>query len=263
MKLEKAEVTALVEQAPRRLKDLFDISTQDIDINKISFEYTVVEIIREWLHYKDFILQHFWKLPDGAVSLSDGKTEGRLPAFPDKMIFIRNLKIETPVPKPSSPVRWHLNRQLIQELKPEINTTLQNNSKVLINRKVKADSVRSIMAKDNTFFSPRVLMHTATASPELSKAPLTKVVLKSNDIKKKPAVPHNTTLQPLFLKAGFAAVSKRATANTVNVASPVDGPVKAQDTTATEKDQQGMELLAFICKKVPVCPSPDIRLKWD
>ncbi|MCO5238307.1 MAG: hypothetical protein M9904_14015 [Chitinophagaceae bacterium] len=263
MKLEKAEVTALVEQAPRRLKDLFDISTQDIDINKISFEYTVVEIIREWLHYKDFLLQHFWKLPDGAVSLSDGKTEGRLPAFPDKMIFIRNLKIETPVPKPSSPVRWHLNRQLIQELKPEINTTLQNNSKVLINRKVKADSVRSIMAKDNTFFSPRVLMHTATASPELSKAPLTKVVLKSNDIKKKPAVPHNTTLQPLFLKAGFAAVSKRATANTVNVASPVDGPVKAQDTTATEKDQQGMELLAFICKKVPVCPSPDIRLKWD
>lgn len=259
MSLDRSEVNTLVQQAPQRLKDLFDIDNRQIDINKVSFEYIVVTIVREWLHYKDFLLQRFWKLPENTAPLSDGAGKGKLPAFPEKMIFVRNMRIEKPKGLPATTGKFHLTAQLFQNLKPQVNKTLQKNINVIDHRKVKVDTIKRLMVKDTTFFTPRVLMHT-TAKPSVVKMPLVSLALKPTLIKKEPVAPPKQMIKPLFLKANFLPIIAKPVASPINVTTPV---THAADSGITVTEQKEMELLAFICSKVPPCPSPDQGLNWS
>lgn len=262
MSLDRSEVNTLVQQAPQRLKDLFNIDTRQVDINKVSFEYIVVTIVREWLHYKDFLLQRFWKLPTDAASLSDGAGNGKLPAFPEKMIFVRNMKIETPKGLPTTASKFHLTTQLFKNLKPQVNINLQKNIKVIDHRRVKADTIKRLMVKDTTFFTPKVLMHTS-AKPSVVKMPMAATFLKPALIEKKPAAQPKMVMKPLFLKAQYLPIKPIMAKPLLYGIKQAPGVSHTADPGITVTEKKEMELLAFICSKVPPCPSPDLNLNWS
>ncbi|WP_316743260.1 hypothetical protein [Pedobacter antarcticus] len=241
--LDKSEVQSLVKQAPERLKNLYEINDEHIDINTVRFEYTVVDIIREWLHYNDFLLQPFWKLPAASPPLSDGIGGGNLPAFPQKIIFVRKLSVETQSTVPAEPGGTkRLFDFLFQKLKPAVKTTLLiqtdlltkkrneqlfKTKEILLKERTVPDESRLIRGKKITF-NPRFMQTTRLAKPTISrfyKAQWSPKVFASAGIK----IPEIITPAP---------------------------PVTI--TTGSE-----IELLAFICNKVPGCPAPDPTLSWD
>lgn len=258
MGLNKAEINSLVHQAPQRLKNLFDMNDQDVDINNISFEYIIVEIVREWLHYKDFLLQRFWKQPSGQLPLSDGNGKGKLTAFPEKIILVRNVKIETLSGKPAAAgQKWPLSTQLFQKLKPQVLNVLQQKDNIIEKRKVDMPQLRTILQKDTAFSAKTIaqikpaITTTALLSTAPSSTPLS--ALSSSAVR---FAPKTVQLSSAFHKpAATAFVAKPAlSVFTGSPTAPTPGAI-------TENKE--MEILGFICRKVPFCANPDLSLNWD
>jgi hypothetical protein len=265
LSLDKSEVNALMQQAPQRLKNLFEIDTKDVDMNKISFEYIVVSIVRDWLHYKDFLLQRFWKFSDMEKSLSDGTGNGPLPAFPEKMIFVRNLKIERPGHQPAETNGKSSNflTQLFQKLKPQVVDTQLRRTAIIDSRKIDTVKMKMmVLEKEKAIAKP--VIHGATMMP-LPVIPINAIISsaalsgKPSEIKKKPVM---ATIQPMLYKAELTTTFRKPldpvmkfSRHHTALTSPGSKPV------VTEHKE--MELLAFLCRKVPPCPLPDPQLKWD
>lgn len=230
--LDKSEVQSLVSQAPERLKNLYEIDDEHININTVRFEYTVVDIIREWLHYNDFLLQPFWKLPAASPPLSDGIGGGKLPAFPQKIIFVRKLSVEIQNTVPADPGGTkRVFDFLFQKLKPAVKTTMLVQTDLLTKKR-----------SDQLFKTKQVLLKERIVPDESRLTSKQKI-----------------TFNPRFM-------------NTANLAKPVlsrfyrpqwlpKSTVPAPSSTITTSSE--IELLAFICNKVPGCPAPDPTLSWD
>jgi hypothetical protein len=263
LSLDQSEVQSLVSKAPASLKDLFEVADNNIDINKLSVEYTVVEIIREWLHYSDFLLQRFWKLPDGIAPLADGSGSGRLPAFPQKMIFVRNLKVEMKqaVVEPQGTKKGLLDL-IFRKLKPAFQTNmLLKNTEVLKLRNDRHFKTKELLLKKNLIDAS-----STSAAPALNPVFHASVI---NMIKVNPRVTPSTminlktTEQPVvkarvsrFYKASWSPKAF----STFNAQPDV---VATPAPSATVISTPEMELLAFICNQLPQCPSPDLQLNWE
>ncbi len=266
MTLDKAEVKSLVEQAPKRLKDLFSIDTQGIDMTKVSFEYIVVEFVRGWLHYKDFLMQHFWKLADKKTPLSDGTGKGTLPAFADKMIFVRNLRIEAPRRSQTTTNQEHLTAQLFLKLKPQVALNLQKNTTTIRNRKVDHRMAKKVMENNRSLISPKIFLTHMTTLP---------VIKTSAPGNKKPEAAKKTItatmktgqpmlIHPMLYKANLTTLFRKPLKPVLKTPVLHTAPATtSSEGNATEvTEHKGMELLAFICRKVPKCPAPDPELTW-
>ncbi len=258
LSLDKAEVTLLVQKASPRLKHIFDMGDQNIDINNISFEYIVVDIVREWLHYKDFLLQRFWKQPDNQTPLSDGNGKGKLPALPEKIIFIRNVKIEAQTKAEPQVIKWNLISQLFQKVNPTIRDQEQEKMKRFENRKIATPFLRAALQKDSVFSSkPLSEIKPATTQKLMPHpSPVTRVGSSSLMLKK-------ATSPPMMLRVAY----QRSLISS-NAIKPVRGFIMSGSSSHTTAPSQvtelkGMELLGFICQKVPLCANPDLSLKWD
>ena len=133
--LNKAEIGGLLGKAPAKLQQLFDISSTR-NLENLTVEYVVVELQRSWFHYDDFLLQRFWRLPETEAVLSDQQGRGQLPAFPHKLILVRNVKVTswtTPaiaVPPPSGPA-WRLGPELFANVRPRVALELQDKAATL------------------------------------------------------------------------------------------------------------------------------------
>lgn len=257
MSLNKAEINTLVQKAPQRLKDLFDMNDQHVDINNVSFEYIVVDIVREWLHYKDFVLQRFWKQPPGQSSLSDGNGEGKLPAFPEKIIFVRNVKIETPPGTPTTHgLIWKLTTQLFQKLKPQVVNQLQQKNNTIERRKVNQPQLRVALQKDVVFSAKTIAeIKPAVATSALLRSAPSATSASTLSLSTTRSI-HPAMLRSAFLKPATASFAVKSTHGITTVGTTVPAA-----STITEHKE--MELLGFICLKVPLCADPDPQLKWD
>ncbi|GAB1404047.1 hypothetical protein MASR1M74_12250 [Lentimicrobium sp.] len=264
MSIDKSEINALMQQASDRLKVLFNTNNTNQAINHISFEYTVVSILRPWLHYKDFLLQGFWKFDDNSKILSDGEGNGLLPAFPEKMIFVRNLRIEKPEQKPEkSGSFWE---QLFQKLKPNIAETQLRRTAIIDDRKIKSGKLIMTMLEQekpvlSAFTSKTVLNKTGSTrlKKNLSKAASLPLYAKPAEVDTNALL---ATIQPTLYKAGTRLdfekdLNPQVEFNRLHTKSLL----KKTRTKITE--QKEMELLAFLCRIVPPCPSPDSQFKWD
>lgn len=273
MSLDKSEVNSLVQQAPQRLKNLFSIDTQEIDIKKVSFEYIVVEIVRNWLHYKDFLLQNFWKFADNEKFLSDGTGKGSLPAFADKMIFVRNLRIEAPRRMQITPNKEEpLTAQLFLKLKPLVALNQQKNTATIRNRKVDHRMAKEVMKNDRSFINPKIFLKPITALPVIktsvvgNKKPVAaKIPVTVTAKTVQPMLIRPMLISPMLYKANLTTQFRRPIRPVLKTpvlhAAPATASSGANATEVTE--QKGMELLAFICRKVPPCPAPGLGLAWD
>lgn len=250
MNLDKSEVNSLVQQAPGRLKDLFDMDDPSVDIDEITFEYNVVQIVREWFHYADFLLQHYWKQAADKQIISDGSGQGSLPSFPEKLIFIRNVKIKSAAGKPEPPHDWKLTTNMFLKLKPNVQNQFRQKSQIISQRRGQMKVLKTILQKDTVFsrkkasqIKPSLFLRTEpTLVSDLQVAP---------GIKKK--------VQPIMLRAVFKQPIKKAGINVHMLDTPIK-PASASGSTVTEI--KNMELLGFICRKVPLCPDPDQHLQW-
>lgn len=261
LSLDKSEVKMLMQKAPQRLKDLFDIDTMEVDVNRISFEYIVVNIVRDWLHYKDFLLQRFWKLSDAAEPLSDGMGNGVLPAFPEKMIFVRNLRIESPRRQFKAKVAANpqLVTQLFQKLKPNIAKDQQVQTAIIKRRRVDPVKTKMMLEKYREASKPKVMMH---ALPVIGitaiMAPLPSG--KTSEVSKKPILP---VAQTMSYKANLTTIFRKPLKPGLTYTDFRHNPPTAEESSEEVTEHKNMELLAFICRKVPPCPMPDPQLKWD
>ena len=101
--LSRAEIANLVALAPAELRARLD-PTQQLDVDRIAFEYTSVEVTRPWAP-TDILSATFWKLPPTARALSDGAPtpSGRLTASITGIVFARNIQSVAAAPPPSQP----------------------------------------------------------------------------------------------------------------------------------------------------------------
>ncbi|GAO43552.1 hypothetical protein [Flavihumibacter petaseus] len=241
--LDKMEVASLYEKAPANLKEVFQVSDGEPEIQHIGFEYAVVTIVREWFPLKEFFQQRFWKLPDGETVISDGNGNGLVPAYPDKMIFVRNVAIQYAKPVQPSAATGNLTAQLFVKLNPQVSFQAKTKSDQLLGRRMKMATLRA-----------------GAAAPAESAAPVMPVadsagrVLSMHLAGDKPAVARKFSAS-LFKAGGFRKF-------TDVVVKPPPPPTPPPVPGNTELKYPAMELLAFICKKMPLCPDPDTALDW-
>jgi hypothetical protein len=102
--LSRAEITNLVALAPPELRARLD-PTQQLDVDRISFEYTSAQVTRPWGPPADMFSAKFWKLPRTARALSDGAPapSGRLTALISGIVFARNIQTVAATPPPPTP----------------------------------------------------------------------------------------------------------------------------------------------------------------
>ncbi|MCU0384558.1 MAG: hypothetical protein MUE38_00930 [Flavihumibacter sp.] len=223
LSLDKMEVAALYEKAPEALKRLFEKGDNEPEIRKISFEYAVVSLVREWFPYKEFFQQRFWKLPEGETVISDGNGKGRIPAFPEKLIFVRNLVINFETPVQPAAIK-NLSSELFFRLEPQVKLQLKAKSAGLVEKRLK---LRSVTTADPVIAKP------------IGKRRFSSALFKTTDFRK------------------FTEI-------TVNPPTPPDLPTPPVNPAgSTEIKSPAMELLAFVCRKMPLCPNPDPNLDWS
>jgi hypothetical protein len=92
MTLDAKEVKDLLDKAPASMKNLIN---KQLEVKTLEFEYTEVNIIREWLD-DAFFAKRFWKFTDNSVISSGGENPvGLMPALPMSILFARIKKVET------------------------------------------------------------------------------------------------------------------------------------------------------------------------
>ena len=221
--LDKMEVASLYEKAPARLKGIFETEETGPEVQHIEFEYAVVSIVRDWFPFKEFFQQRFWKLPEDQPLVSDGNGKGLIPAFPEKMIFIRNVLIRYERPVAPAQEGKNLTAHIFQKLNP--NMKLQVNSKAgrILERRIKPGAIREVHTEVKT-----------AATPAISRK---------------------------FSASLFKAAHTRKFID--QLVKPVPVPPPPPSPVITEEKYEPMELLAFICRKMPLCPNPDPSLDWS
>jgi len=282
LSLDKAEVIGLLQRAPARLRQLFDLDTA-VDIENMTLDYAVVDIVRDWFHFKDFLLQRYWQLPAARGSLSNGLGQGKLPSFPEKMIFVRNLRIvsqSTSAP-PTLPSKFH--KLLFGNVKTSLASVLQNKIQLFQTR----DNRNKILIKTATDLAARKGRPLAVTKPDTLGS---RFNFQGKPLMVRPTAQTTLMAQPMValrndkLFTGTVAkpaasplMAARATAVAPGVMATripprVFDPRLTTATTATAPppqpqmqvtEQKEMELLGFICRVVPLCPNPDPQLQWS
>ncbi|KYP14137.1 hypothetical protein [Flavihumibacter sp. CACIAM 22H1] len=223
LSLDKMEVAALYEKAPEALKRLFEKGDSEPEIRRISFEYAVVTIVRDWFPFKEFFQQRFWKLPAGEAVIADGNGGGLIPSFPEKLIFVRNLVISFETLVQPAAVK-NLSSELFFRLEPQVKRQLKAKSAVLFEKR--------LSLRRSTLAAPVVATDVPVATRRFSSA--------------------------LFKTADFRKFS-----GSVVKPPPVPPTPPVSTAGSTEIKSPEMELLAFICRKMPLCPNPDPNLDWS
>jgi hypothetical protein len=226
MTLTEAEIAKLAETADPLLRQSFG-SSAGSDIVRLQFEYRSAKLERGWLP-KDLFTSRFWRLPDGAAMVSDGQSlsAGLCPAFAVAVVFARNVTVDRRGGS-GPPTRLHVRPGALLEAMPLSQMTL---------------STIAIAPSE------------AIATPKPDFVTLNRDALV-RDHRKKPT-------GPAFGRTRRFRLGQVLTAHPLTVAIP-PATVTPAPTTTTDAVSPDVSILAFICKRVPLSPSPDPSLHWS
>lgn len=261
--LSKAEIVALAAQAPAELSARFGSGQADDTIERLSFEYNKVVLVRPWLK-TDFFMARTWKLPTNAV-LSDGNrpSRGLLPAYTSSLIVVRNIRVTRLKTAAAT-------RPLVIPIlsKMQMGTfVVRNQSPPIV-----AKPQPKVMLQPGVFklFKPLAQHddpnHSVAAADVLARVP----------------VQHLQMQQATYLRSTIATpvLTELKTVRPLNVIKPIwAGPIwggvhPATPVTPTtpatpppqmveEKfDFDGVVIVAFECTRLPKSPDPDLSLPW-
>lgn len=260
--LMKEEMNTLVHNAPVELKNIFAAGEETGDIESVSLEYNNVVVIRPW--YKpEFFASRYWKLPDDTV-VSDGNVpcSGKIPTYITSMIVARNINVtRKKTTGPKLLVLPIFSRIPIQTLK--ISDTMKPVSPIVPPR-IEPDVM------------PKRLPAAIIARPVAPmivrdhRTPLAKTSFFLSRME--PVSPHLAAVpQEAALNIQLQEKSKYVNAKYIGTTiktpiliippKPPDSP-PAEEVITETSTFDGVVVLAYVCKRVPKSPNPDITLQW-
>lgn len=283
--LTKEEVDTLVASAPADLKAMFPAGAADEGLVSIALEYNNVVVIRPWFH-PEFFESRCWQLADHRV-VSDGATprQGSIPAYVTSMVVIRNLSITRKASAQGQPVALPIiDPRALRELAFRKAPTLDTSKLRLQSGAALRD--RAVMSRAQTPSVASGAGATARAAAVTKSAAVMKgaaamkgvAAMKGAAMTKGPAEISRSTalgdraamldvlsrMQPSqrtqFIRAKYSGTTIES--------PPVYVPPRQAETpppsgTVTEPYTfPGVAVLAFVCKRVPKAPNPDVGLNW-
>ncbi len=276
--LTKEEIASLVQNASVELKGLFNASQGSDDIESCSLEYNNVVVIRPW--YKpEFFASRYWKMSEDVV-ISDGNLprKGKIPAYITSMVVVRNIKVTRKKKAGSDPLILQ-----IFSITP-IQTLKMSRTPVTIKSRLASDvaPVRAgveIGPKTVSRFSvaeaaPRSF-RTMTATTAIRDKPFSSPSFKSSLLMSSLKQPLTQPVDPqatlnIKLKEKKSYVSEKYIGMTIKTPFSPILPTSVELSGASANDlitetynMDGVAVLAFVCKRVPMSPDPDNTLAWN
>lgn len=276
--LDSTTIEALVAQAPAELKERFNVGSAKTNIDSMNLEFSMGLLNRHWFN-RDVLHSRFWRLPDGSKVLSDGgaPADGDCPSYVSGVVFARHVTVKEKPPGQSSgsstnppttqlPLRpvgpLHLEfsqltvgRPVATRINPELLQTIQpvRLKPVTTRPGSRGARVRTPVMATATLARPSVMAARPLATLRPARPGINPALVRPL-----PGIqvrPNNVALRQL---------AKQRTFRRLEIARPVPGsgvrPPPPPPPPESNPDE--IQILAFICKRVPKCPDPDSSLAW-
>jgi len=248
--LYNSEIRSLCETAPPELKGLYAGDDSGEDIQSISFEYSIVSLVRPWFS-EDFLRSQGFKFHDDVVrQISDGQVpaNGVIPAYISKLISIRKVRYKISREKPpTKPVTMQI-------------LSLQPLSKFKI-KDIPMEKRHFALRKETPAVAvqPARRLHMAVAMrPMLFRAAgVAAIQPKEGDTEEIRIKKKDKVLGDWRRKHIAVAIDRKRF-------DIKEGTLAAKDDTSEiiEESFDGIRIVAFECKRVGLSPNPDPTLDW-
>jgi hypothetical protein len=246
----KNEISTLVQDSPVELSGIFPGTQAATGIEYVSLEYNNVVIMRPWFK-PEFFESRFWNLPDGSQIVSDGLTprKGRLPCYITSMIVARNVSVTRR--KAVGSVRFSFSI-----LKPNVQLQQLMVKRIMTPKLQPAVTINPLKNLPNT-------------TGRINDLNAMRVLMKDTVVRRGSFVTLSN-LQKTTLTANVKAkyLDVKSAGTTIK-AIPLKIPTKplSPDTELSELVTEkysfdGVYVLAYVCKRVPKSPNPDLSLPW-
>jgi hypothetical protein len=248
-KLTADAVKALLDQAPGEMRSRLGVDNIDPTLDYLTFEYSTAKIQRHWWQ-SNVLESSFWRFSDPSKVLSDGMTPavGDCTAYVTAVVFVRNVTIVKKAIVPTKPfIIDHIKfpiQEIVTEMKIIDALVAPNQGEVRDHRQVESN-VNSFMAR----MMPIATEQDAPVAPNIVQPLMNPMDFNINQA---PSLKNQALFQALK-----GATFTRLDAQTTG-AEIIQGKMRLSSDTDSP-----IEILAFICQKVPRCPDPDPTLPWE
>ena len=256
-----ADIPNLVAQAPPELKSLFTSDAGTSVIKSVSFEFCSVAVERPWFSQDVFSAQ-FWRFRDASVQISDGADPptGTWPAFVNAVVFARNITVVTETTTPAPPVQTFqpIPVTILKPVQPPVVRPLP----ISIQPRFPPHpiypgggngGIRPVIHP-----GPHPVMMAMGVRPVLPIAqPPVQATATDQPTPGRPDLMLDEPVRQRLMMLNFNQIHSPPVAPTPNTPSTT--------TTSTQCTSSGaaVSILAFICKRIPLCPNPDLSLQWS
>lgn len=271
----------------------------DLEVIRLSVELIQIPIIRSWFNPSVF-QSGFWQWADGRQALSDGQDppKGSLPAYTTSVIFARNLEVEL---KPNSEKNAQVISKLqsgklmllgplpLRRIPPQVDprSVTKLNASTLSMRQANPELLKQVVVDKSRLqlssASLDLLSQKAAINPQLATdriAPfgtgtqfsITNAALAQN-INAAQLKQLNPNVVSRIDQTGVAKINPKLleqlgdiTVKPIRPIKPVKPirpvPVPEEEPTPPP-DPNEMQVIAFVCEKVPKSPNPDPSFRWE
>ncbi|WP_433928241.1 hypothetical protein AB3662_33635 [Sorangium cellulosum] len=270
--LTNAEMDTLVQSAPADIKALFGAGYGAGDgIVSVTLEYNNIPIMRPWFR-PEFFQSRCWKMADNSVvSSGAAPCQGTIPAYITSILVVRNLVVTRKKSAAQQPVALSiLGSKALRDIKFKSTVELDTS-------KLKADrlALGASLVNSANLYKDR---------PGIDKALINKMsltvepgVLRPAPSMRAPVEPITSgsraallgavaQIQPLQRKGFIDAKYRGTTIESPRLQIPPKQhehpPSHNEELVSEPYDLPGVAVVAYLCKRVPKAPNPDMGLTW-
>lgn len=263
--LSSGEMTTLVAEAPPELKVVLDQNGGASNVERISFEYRSVSVVRPWFR-ADALTSRIWRSADPDLMLSNGEDSpaGACPAYVTAIVFMRNLKVTPRAATPAAPVLSDmrftirpelLTRRHLQAVRPAGHHAPPATQSP---GAVRAQAFRRISLQSFAV-APTLASRHAPRTAAAGVAPALEGARFDHRLMLRVANPAVAVRADTPIgRRRFRDVARLGTAPPVAAEPAVATPAPAPDPPASAD----ISVLAFICKRLPKTPNALPDLTW-
>lgn len=246
--LSDSEVSGLLKQSPPDLKNRLGSDQIDLDIASLSFEVCSVKVERAWF-VSDLFRSRFWKMPDNSL-LSSGQfpLSGKCPSYVVALVLARNLEVK---------------------LAPQSSKNTQNLGRLQTMQALSLGAFKIAAPPAAAPAGQPMVLHAAQPAVAATYRPVAPVARPAARMQPLRASPQMMAARPAPPAAAMMVRPQSATIlrmqEKVVVALPQPAPPTPAPTpppAAPTAPNDEIYILAFVCKKLPLCPNPDPALQW-
>jgi hypothetical protein len=259
--LSEGEVNALINQAPIEIRNRLQPNAVDLDIESMSFEFTSVAITRSWFSSEAFKAR-FWQFYDSTRQLSDGQipAKGACPGYVAALVFARN-------PVVTLKANSEKNKQTLERIKDLDSISLGS-------FKVKLKDIYQtppIIVRPPSPIEMRPLPDRITKLPPIATKlpPISTKIGKIANLRAEseatialnPRVPIDSRMSDVSMAKEAARLGKTTFKRIPIPIDDGDWPTTPRPIPPSNSNE--VYIMGFICKRLPLCPNPDLLLQWN